>query len=66
MIKTKHNPSDILKEFNLTDDQILSIILEDNILEAAKSLRYALDNKWRLDMYSAVNIVKSLRIEFNL
>lgn len=56
--------SKTLKEFGLTDDQILNIAIEHRITDAITILRDILYNKWNIDKLTAHKVVLELKKEF--
>lgn len=50
-----------LKDFNITDDQILEITIEPKITVAARKLQELLENKWNIPTLDALAIVKQLK-----
>lgn len=60
----KAKVSEILKEFGLTDDQILEIACEPRLTDAAELLRDAIWNKWNMTKLIAMQTVKNLKDEF--
>jgi len=57
--------SEILKEFGLTDDQILSIALEERLTDATNKLIELIWEKWNMTRLDAMATVEKLKSEFN-
>mgnify|MGYP001389547552 CR=1 FL=1 len=53
----------VLKEFGLTDDQILSIAIKDTLGESIKLLKEYIGNKWQMDTITAMQTAKKLKEE---
>lgn len=57
--------SDVLKEFDLTDDQILNIAIEPKLGAAVNMLKEVMWEKWNMDTVTAMKVIEKLRAEFN-
>jgi hypothetical protein len=60
----KQQTSDILKEFGLSDDDILKIATEPRLTDATNLLILAIWDKWNMTRLQAMDVVKSLKKEF--
>lgn len=63
--RSKAKTSEVLKEFGLSDDNILMLAIEPRLLKAADSLIYLIHNKWMMDKITAIQVIESLRKELN-
>ncbi len=55
----------ILKEFELSDDQILDIVLQERLVDAIALLKDYIQDKWIMDTLTAQKVVLALRKELN-
>ena len=59
--------SQILKDLSLTDDDILSILLEERMIDACSLLRSLMRDKvWDINLLQARDIVIALKKEFKM
>lgn len=61
----KKDVSAILKEFELSDDQILNIAICDTLGAGVNLLREYIGGKWRMDTITAMKTVKKLKDELS-
>jgi len=59
----KASPSEVLKEFGLTDDQILELVLIESLKIAVDKLKEYMSDKWNLDTVTAMKTLQKLREE---
>lgn len=52
-----------LKEFGITDDQILEIAIEPRLKDAVNKLKSYIHSKWIMDTVTAMKVVKKLKEE---
>ncbi len=53
----------ILKEFKISDDEILNIAIEPQLGKAANMLILAIENEWCMDKITAIKTIENLRKE---
>lgn len=63
--RSKTKTSEVLKEFGISNDNILMLAIEPRLLKAADSLIYLIHNKWMMDKITAIQVIESLRKELN-
>lgn len=53
----------VLKEFGLTDDEILDVAIEPRLKEAVEKLKWFIRERWIMDTITAMKTVEALKKE---